>query len=66
MKEKHVLYEKLPLCHSVPFTCYEVAHTWTPSCPKASLMVARDSMKFSLKVYATFYGVSIFLILIFF
>lgn len=42
--------------HGLPYTCYEVGHTWTPSCTKAALMTAQDSMVFSLKVYTTFYG----------
>jgi len=43
---------------SIPYTCYEVAHCWEPSCVRASFDTMRDSFKFSLKVYLAFYGVS--------
>ena len=42
----------------LPHTSYEVGHTWTPSPTKATLETLRDSMRFSLKVYVTFYAVS--------
>nr|XP_002129471.2 transmembrane protein 135 isoform X1 [Ciona intestinalis] len=43
---------------SVPYTCYEIGHTWEPRCTIASLDTIRDSLKFSLKVYLTFYTVT--------
>nr|CAB3267038.1 transmembrane protein 135 [Phallusia mammillata] len=43
---------------SVPYTCYEVAHTWEPSCTYSFLHTVRDSFKFSLQVYLAFYLVT--------
>ena len=42
----------------LPHTSYELGHTWTPSATQAVLDTLRDSFKFSLKVYLTFYAVS--------
>ncbi|XP_021352621.1 transmembrane protein 135-like isoform X2 [Mizuhopecten yessoensis] len=40
---------------SVPFTCYELGHTWSPSCVKASLGVSFDVFKEALKIYGSLY-----------
>uniref|UniRef100_H2ZM34 Transmembrane protein 135 n=1 Tax=Ciona savignyi TaxID=51511 RepID=H2ZM34_CIOSA len=40
---------------SAPYTCYEIGHTWEPTCTGAFFDTMRDSLKFSLKVYTSFY-----------
>ncbi|XP_033741131.1 transmembrane protein 135-like isoform X2 [Pecten maximus] len=40
---------------SVPYTCYELGHTWSPSCTKASLGVSLDVFKEALKIYGSLY-----------
>ncbi|XP_069126642.1 transmembrane protein 135-like isoform X2 [Argopecten irradians] len=40
---------------SVPYTCYELGHTWTPSCTKASLGVCLDVFKEAVKIYGSLY-----------
>ncbi|XP_060067446.1 transmembrane protein 135-like [Ylistrum balloti] len=40
---------------SVPYSCYELGHTWTPSCTKASLGVSLDVLKEALKIYGSLY-----------
>ena len=50
--------KKVSFCHGLSYTCYEIGHTWTPSCYLAAWQTARDSFRFSIKVYCTFYGVS--------
>lgn len=39
-------------------SCYELGHTWTPTCKKASLDLAKASYSYSLRLYAIFYIVS--------
>ncbi|CAL8090612.1 unnamed protein product [Orchesella dallaii] len=43
---------------TLPFNCYESGHTWTPSCAKASTDVGVASFKEGLKIYASFYLMS--------
>ena len=43
---------------TLPYTCYECAHTWEPSCIISWYDTLKDSMKFSLKIYVGFYMVS--------
>ncbi|XP_048767436.2 transmembrane protein 135-like isoform X2 [Ostrea edulis] len=43
---------------SVTCTCYEIGHTWTPSCLYASVDVAFVVFKQALKVYGTLYTVA--------
>ncbi|XP_076824690.1 transmembrane protein 135-like [Clavelina lepadiformis] len=40
---------------SVPYTCYEMGHTWEPSCILAFFRMLQDSFKFSVKLYTVFY-----------
>lgn len=56
---------KNALCLYLPHSSYEIGHTWTPSPTRATLDTLRDSMRFSLKVYLTFYTVSCLLIQIY-
>ncbi|XP_052811292.1 transmembrane protein 135-like isoform X2 [Mya arenaria] len=37
------------------YTCYELGHTWTPSCTKASFDVAKDVSKEAFKIYGSLY-----------
>lgn len=39
-------------------TCYELGHVWTPSCLASTLSIANASVKYSFKLYAAFYLVS--------
>nr|XP_022295310.1 transmembrane protein 135-like isoform X1 [Crassostrea virginica] len=43
---------------SVTCTCYELGHTWTPSCLYASADVALVVLKQALKIYGTLYTVA--------
>ena len=45
---------------SISYSCYECGHTWEPSCCLTTLQTFRDSMKFSLKVYSSFYLVGVY------
>lgn len=40
---------------TVPFNCYEIGHTWTPSCTQASCDLGFSSFKEGFKIYATCY-----------
>lgn len=43
---------------SVTCTCYELGHTWTPSCLRASTDVLLEVLKQALKIYGTLYTVA--------
>lgn len=43
---------------SVPYTCHEVGHTWTPSCTAAWAICFKRAFWFSFKVYAPLYLIS--------
>lgn len=47
-----------PLTSKITCTCYELGHTWTPSCKKASLDVMLEVFKQAVKVYGSLYAVS--------
>lgn len=47
--------EVLSLFSTVPYTCYEVAHTWEPSCYKVFTNNVKDSYKQCLMIYIPFY-----------
>lgn len=40
---------------SLPYTCYELGHTWTPYCTEASLSIGSTVLKESLKMYSLLY-----------
>ncbi|KAK2143274.1 hypothetical protein LSH36_858g00055 [Paralvinella palmiformis] len=40
---------------TVPYTCYELGHCWTPHCSQAFTDIAIDAFKYALKVYGTLY-----------
>jgi hypothetical protein len=44
------------------YTCYELGHTWTPSCKKASFDVFLLVFKEALKIYGSVYFVCIVLL----
>lgn len=37
--------------------CYEIGHTWTSSCPQASIDILKTAFVYSFKTYATLYMV---------
>lgn len=39
-------------------SCYELGHTWNPSCRHASLDLGKAAYSYSLRLYAIFYIVS--------
>ncbi|KAL5009518.1 hypothetical protein ScPMuIL_011823 [Solemya velum] len=43
----------------ITYTCYELGHTWTPSCKKASIDVLLVVFKESLKIYGTLYMIAV-------
>lgn len=43
----------------VPFSCYEVGHTWTPFCPSAAAGVGISCFEEGLKIYSSVYLVGI-------
>lgn len=47
------VYSKL-----LPYTCYELGHTWHPSCTKSSFDMFISSAYTSLRIYAIVYLVS--------
>ncbi len=44
----------------LPFSCYEVGHTWTPFCPSASSGVGLSCFEEGLKIYSSVYLVFIY------
>ncbi|XP_046440103.1 transmembrane protein 135-like [Daphnia pulex] len=44
--------------HYLPFSCYEVGHTWTPFCPSASSGVGLSCFEEGLKIYSSVYLLS--------
>ncbi|XP_052090112.1 transmembrane protein 135-like isoform X2 [Mytilus californianus] len=47
-----------PLTSKITCTCYELGHTWTPSCKKASLDVMFEVFKQAVKVYGSLYAIA--------
>ncbi|XP_063402438.1 transmembrane protein 135-like isoform X4 [Mytilus trossulus] len=47
-----------PLTSKITCTCYELGHTWTPSCKKASLDVMIEVFKQAVKVYGSLYAIA--------
>ncbi|KAM8975816.1 transmembrane protein 135 [Pelodytes ibericus] len=43
---------------SIPHNCYEIGHTWTPSCLTSYLQITQGAMEESLKIYAPLYLVA--------
>ncbi|XP_017273420.1 transmembrane protein 135 [Kryptolebias marmoratus] len=39
----------------IPHSCYEVGHTWTPSCVQAAVDVTSGALEVSFKIYALLY-----------
>lgn len=40
---------------SIPHSCYEIGHTWNPSCVTSYLQILQGAMEESLKIYAPLY-----------
>ncbi|XP_030056017.1 transmembrane protein 135 [Microcaecilia unicolor] len=43
------------LSKSIPHSCYEIGHTWHPSCTVAYLNIAKGAVEESFKIYGTLY-----------
>ncbi|XP_069615374.1 transmembrane protein 135 isoform X2 [Ranitomeya imitator] len=43
---------------SIPHSCYEIGHTWNPSCLVSYLQITQGAMEESLKIYAPLYLVA--------
>ncbi|KAK2828660.1 hypothetical protein Q5P01_019694 [Channa striata] len=39
----------------VPYNCYEIGHTWDPSCVQSAVVVTRSALEVSFKIYAPLY-----------
>ncbi|XP_018408757.1 PREDICTED: transmembrane protein 135 isoform X2 [Nanorana parkeri] len=46
------------LSKSIPHSCYEIGHTWHPSCLMSYLQITQGAMEESLKIYAPLYLVA--------
>lgn len=46
------------LSKSIPHNCYEIGHTWQPSCWLSFLHITRGALEESLRIYAPLYLVS--------
>ncbi|MEE6473042.1 hypothetical protein FKM82_009828 [Ascaphus truei] len=46
------------LSKSIPHSCYEIGHTWHPSCLASYLQITQGAMEESLKIYAPLYLVA--------
>lgn len=46
------------LSKSIPHNCYEIGHTWHPSCRVSFLQITWGALEESLKIYAPLYLVS--------
>lgn len=42
----------------IPHNCYEIGHTWNPSCVLSALDVTKSAMEVAFKIYAPLYLVS--------
>lgn len=47
------------LSKSIPHSCYEIGHTWSPSCTSSTLQVTAGALEVSFKIYAPLYLVSV-------
>ncbi|KAG8550467.1 hypothetical protein GDO81_025266 [Engystomops pustulosus] len=43
---------------SIPHSCYEIGHTWNPSCLTSYLQITQGAMEESFKIYAPLYLVA--------
>ncbi|XP_073730348.1 transmembrane protein 135 [Misgurnus anguillicaudatus] len=43
------------LSKSIPHSCYEIGHTWNPSCTSSTLQVTAGALEVSFKIYAPLY-----------
>lgn len=43
------------LSKSIPHNCYEIGHTWNPSCMVSFLQITWGALEESLKIYAPLY-----------
>ncbi|KAI4894173.1 hypothetical protein NFI96_022469 [Prochilodus magdalenae] len=43
------------LSKSIPHSCYEIGHTWSPSCTLSTLQVTAGALEVSFKIYAPLY-----------
>uniref|UniRef100_A0A671P6F9 Transmembrane protein 135 n=1 Tax=Sinocyclocheilus anshuiensis TaxID=1608454 RepID=A0A671P6F9_9TELE len=43
------------LSKSIPHSCYELGHTWSPSCTTSTLQVTAGALEVSFKIYAPLY-----------
>ncbi|XP_041808170.1 transmembrane protein 135 [Chelmon rostratus] len=39
----------------IPYNCYEIGHTWDPSCVQSAVDVTRSALEVSFKIYAPLY-----------
>lgn len=39
----------------IPHNCYEIGHTWNPSCVQSALDVSRSALEVSFKIYVPLY-----------
>ena len=46
------------LLKQVPYSCYELGHTWNPSCSASGVEVGLSSFEEALKIYSSVYIVS--------
>ena len=42
----------------IPYSCYELGHTWNPSCSASAVGVGLSSFEEALKIYSSVYIVS--------
>ncbi|CDQ99263.1 unnamed protein product [Oncorhynchus mykiss] len=42
----------------IPHSCYEIGHTWNPSCVMSTLEITAGALEVSFKIYAPLYLVS--------
>ena len=43
----------------IPYSCYELGHTWNPSCSASAVEVGLSSFEEALKIYSSVYIVGI-------
>lgn len=43
----------------IPHNCYEIGHTWNPSCAQSALDVTRSALEVSFKIYVPLYLVRV-------
>lgn len=48
-------WSDMAVLSKIPHNCYEIGHTWNPSCVQSALDVSRSALEVSFKIYVPLY-----------